>query len=356
MSKVLILGDLHFGARGDSLDFLNYFDEFFQNILFPYIELNNISNVILLGDVYDRRKVININTLHETKRRFFDKLTNVTKNIYILLGNHDIYYRQSLKVNSPEHLLDSYKNIKVISSPTTINISKEDIDIIPWVCDENIVEVKEFIENSSSKICMGHFELKGFEMDKGNVFMGGNIDKELLEKYLVVLSGHFHHKSNDNHIYYVGTPYEITWADYDDPRGFHILETKTKNITFIENPFKIFRKVIYDDSNQDIEYWKEYDYDSLDNSFVKLMVIEKNDEYLFDMVLDRINKTKIYSLSIIEDIDVARVIDDDVEEVEDTYGVLCKYVDGQKLDVDSSVIKVMMKDIYLESLNISEEL
>lgn len=351
MSKVLVLGDLHLGARGDSLDFLNYFNKFFEDILFPYIEVNKISNVILLGDLFDKRKTININTFHLSKESFFDKLSSICKNVYIILGNHDVYFRQSLKVNSPSILLESYKNFKVISEPSTITINREKIDMIPWICDENKENILEFIENSSSKICMGHFEFSGFEMDKGNVFMGGSIDKSLFQKYLVVLSGHFHHKSSDNHIYYLGTPYEITWADYDDLKGFHVIDLKTKNIEFIENPYSIFKKIVYDDVEQDIEYWKNFNYEELSNVYVKLMVMNKNDEYLFDVALDMINKANSIQLAIIEDIHRAEIVEEEVNEAEDTYSVLCKYVDTQKLEVDPSVIKVMMKDIYLESLS-----
>ena len=53
-------------------------------------------------------------------------------------------------------------------------------------------------------------------------------DPETYERFEKVISGHFHKKSDDGHIYYCGTQYEMTWSDYNCPKGFHIFDTQTR--------------------------------------------------------------------------------------------------------------------------------
>ena len=59
MTKFVILGDTHFGARNDSRKFHDYFEKFYKNTFFPYLEEHGITEIIQLGDLFDRRKFIN---------------------------------------------------------------------------------------------------------------------------------------------------------------------------------------------------------------------------------------------------------------------------------------------------------
>ena len=207
-----------------------------------------------------------------------------------------------------------------------------------------------------SEICFGHFEIAGFEMDRGNVCHEG-IDKSMLKRYDVVLSGHFHHKSSDGQITYVGTPGEMTWADYEDPRGFHVFDTATRELEFIQNPYKMFRKLTYDDSNTDFEYWKSYDFEQYKSSYVKVVVLNKQNPYLFDNVIDNLYKSVPADISIVEDF-TDTLIDDDtelVDQAEDTMTILSKYIDGLSLNVENEKLKTLMRELYVEALNTETE-
>jgi len=217
--KLCILGDTHFGARGDSLDFHKYFQKFYSKIFFPYLTEHDIKIVVQMGDLFDRRKFINFNTLYLARKYFFNKLQEKNIQLYTFVGNHDVAFKNTIEVNSPALLLNEYNNIFLAEKFHTENFDGVDIDIVPWICDENEKEIFQKMKESRSQICFGHFEIAGFEMDKGNICDQG-LDKNSLSKYDVVLSGHFHHKSSDGNITYVGTPYEMTWADYNDPKGF----------------------------------------------------------------------------------------------------------------------------------------
>jgi hypothetical protein len=225
---------------------------------------------------------------------------------------------------------------------------------VPWLCDDNQEDIVNKIQKSTSEICFGHFEIDGFEMDRGNVFHGG-IDRKLLSKYDIVISGHFHHRSNADDIYYVGTPYELTWADYNDPRGFHVFDTDTRQLEFIRNPYNMFNKVIYDDEKTDKEYWKEYDYGSLKESFVKVVIANKKDPILLDGVLDNVDLSCAYNVTVIYDFtSIVDNNDDAIDEAEDTITILNKYIDNLTLDVESDKLKGLMREVYVEALNIEK--
>lgn len=349
-NKVAILGDTHFGARGDSIEFHNYIRKFYENTFFPYLIDNNIKTVIQTGDLFDRRKFINFNTLSLVREYFFDKLRDNGMELYTILGNHCVYYKNTLDINSSCLLLSDYNNIKVFDRFTTIQINKLNVDMIPWVCDANDKDIFDSIKSSNSDICIGHFELDGYEMDTGNIFKGGT-NKSFLDDYERVISGHFHHKSDDGHILYVGTPYEMTWHDYNDIRGFHVLDTTSKEIEFVSNPYKIFHKIVYDDSIQDKKYWNDYDYHLLSDCYVKLVAVNKTDSILLDAVITNIQNAKVLDLSIIDETFTNEIEDNDidVDRSKDTLTLLNEYVDEKEFDM-ADYIKQILKELYIESL------
>ena len=348
--KLCILGDTHFGARGDSLDFHKYFRKFYNDVFFPYLKENNITTIIQMGDLFDRRKYINFNSLYLSRKYFFDELIANDLHMYTLIGNHDVSFKNTLEVNSPSLIIGDYQNIKVIQDFETITFDDLSIDIVPWICDENESEIFNKIKKSKSDICFGHFEIAGFEMDRGNICDTG-IDKKLLNRYDVVLSGHFHHKSSDGNITYVGTPYEMTWADYSDPKGFHIFDTETREMVFVKNPYTMFNKILYDDSSTDFEHWKKFDFDSLKETYVKVVAVNKQNPYLFDFVLDNLYKSGCSDISIVEDFTDVQIDDDIIDQAEDTMTILSKYIDALELDVENDQLKKLMRELYVEALN-----
>jgi hypothetical protein len=356
MNKVAILGDTHIGVRGDSLDFHNYFEKFYSNIFFPYLLKNNITTVYQMGDLFDRRKYINYHSLYLSKTYFFDMFEKHGIKMITLLGNHDVAFKQTLEVNSSSLLLERYSSIEIHNKFTTIEINGVPVDIIPWMCEDNAEEIKESIRTSKSQICFGHFEINGFEMDRGHLFKGGNLNKADLLKYDLVISGHFHHKSDDGHIFFVGTPTENTWADFNDPRGFHIFDVNTRELEFIQNPYQMFHKVTYDDKTQDIDYWNGYDFESKKDSYIKIISISKTNPFLFDVVVDKFEKVNVCDISIVEDFteNDGEVDEDDIDQAESTIDILNKHIDSQNFEVDSEILKNLMREIYIEALNIQK--
>lgn len=344
--KIAILGDTHFGCRNDLRIFHDYFRKFYSTYFFPMLKEQGITEVYQLGDLFDRRKYINFYSLDECKRYFFDELAANGIKLHTLVGNHDIYWRESLSVNTQSLVLGEYSNVAIHASPSTVHIDNTSIDIIPWICPENEKDVVEFINASKSDICMGHFEIAGFSMYRGMECHDG-LNKDMFNKYEQVWSGHYHTRSKQENITYVGTPYEMTWQDYADPKGFHIFDTESRELTFHENPFNIFYRIEYDDTKE----LPSLDID-LKDAFIKLIVVNKTDFYKFDMFLNKLYSKGCYEIKIIEDMAEFRdgTVDEEIN-LEDTVSVLSNYVDSIETDLDKEKIKTYLRTLYTEAVN-----
>ena len=302
---------------------------------FLILREHNINIVVQTGDLFDRRKFINFNSLFLARQYFFNHFGMMFDDIRLVTytGNHDIYYKNTLAVNSLDLLIDKFASI--YNEPSTITLGDLAVDIIPWICEENEQKIKDFIEKSKSKVCFGHFEIAGFEMDRGNVCNTG-IDRNYLSKYETVISGHFHHRSSDGHIFYVGSPGEMTWADYGDKRGFHIFDTETFELEFIENPYRMFHKVIYDDRVDTLESVANKDFSNIHNTMVKVVVVYKDNPVLFDHFMDAVYKAQPLDVTIVEDFtDYNEISEDDViDQADSTTDILNKYVDAIEIGLD----------------------
>jgi DNA repair exonuclease SbcCD nuclease subunit len=346
--KVAIITDQHFGARNDSIAFLDFFQKFYDDTFFPSLDASGINTVLILGDTFDRRKYVNFYALDRAKKMFFDKLEERGIRVHMLAGNHDTYYKNTNDVNSPDLLLREYNNIDVIDSPETIVIDGTSICMMPWICPENYQESIDEMKNTKAEICMGHFEIAGFAMHRGMESHDG-LSKEIFDKFDMVFSGHYHHRSDDGHIYYLGNPYELTWQDFKDTRGFHLFDLERRELEFISNPNTMFERVEYDDKDCD-----PIDLDLIDLSgkYVKLVVVNKTDYYKFDKFIQKLYNKGCYEIKIIEDFSEFEEgqIDEEIN-LEDTVSVLSNYVDSIETDVDKEQIKTFMRTLYTEAVN-----
>jgi DNA repair exonuclease SbcCD nuclease subunit len=343
--KIALITDTHFGARNDNSNFNDYFFEFYEKQFFPYLEEHNITDVIHLGDVMDRRKFVSYKTAKDFRERFVDKFANI--NLHMLVGNHDTFYKNTNAVNSLHELVDGrYDNITVYEKTTEVEFDGCKILFVPWINAENMTHTMKMLKTSDAQVCMGHLELNGFEMQKGMV-MDHGWDRQEFNRFDMVMSGHYHHKSDDGQIFYLGTPYEIYWNDWNDPKGFHVFDTEKRELERIVNPLNIFSKIYYDDS-QEINY----DMSSYKNKYVKLIVVNKKDLYEFDKFVDKLLQADCYEVKIIEDfseLDASNVSDDIVENTEDTMTLLERYIDDLDVSLSKSRLKNTMRTLYTEA-------
>ena len=345
--KIALLNDTHFGVRNDSPAFMKYQNRFYDEVFFPYLKEHNIGTLVHLGDVVDRRKFINHNTAHNFKKKFWDRLDNEVIDTHIIIGNHDTYFKNTNEVNALQNL-DISKNAKIYTNATTLEFDNLPILFIPWICDDNYDDSIYQIDNTVATIAMGHLEVKGFEMHAGHINEHG-LEKEQFTKFEKVISGHFHKKSDDGRIYYLGSQYQMTWSDYGETKGFHIFDTETREITKVNNPLSMFEKIYYNDKETD---YTTVDISKYNNKHIKLFVTNKTNDDMYNMFIDNLfNKINLYELNIVEDnSDMnASVRDDILEQGEDTLTYLGNYIDQVETDVNKQKLKAFAKELYVEA-------
>ncbi len=352
--KIALITDTHWGARGDSLTFLNYFKKFYDNIFFPYLEEHNIKTCIHLGDVVDRRKFINFKILNDLRENFIDRLWKMGVDTHIIIGNHDTFHKNTNSLNSIEEIFTTYDGQTepwIYSSPKEVDFDGLGIVMMPWINEDNYGDAMKMIQNTSCQILMGHLEVKGFEQHPGSWNHEG-LEARIFEKFDMVMSGHFHHKSDDGTVYYLGNPYEITWSDYKDTRGFHIFDTETRELKHIQNPYRMFHKIFYDDSEETFESLKEKDYSEYEGTYIKLVVQKKTNPFWFDTVMDKLYAANVADLVVVENFSDFDVSDEDIiDEAQDTLTILSKYVNTLNVE-NKTELDGLMRSLYNEALTV----
>lgn len=345
--KLAILNDTHCGIRNSSDIFMEYQERFYTEVFFPYLLENDIKQILHLGDYYDNRKTVNFKALHHNRKIFLDKLREYGITMDIIPGNHDVYYKNTNDINSLKELLGHYMNeVNLVMDSTVLNYDGLEIALIPWINQQNEKEVLNFVNNCKAPILGGHLELSGFEMAKGMPCHNG-MSPEHFERFEMVLTGHFHTKSQHGNIYYLGSQTEFFWNDCNDKKYFHILDTDTRELTPIHNPVTIYEKIYYDADKinllQDLRY--------LDGKFVKVIVVNKGIPVEFEKFIDRIQNQKIHELKIVEDFKefVGSNVNDEGISIEDTETLVYDYIDAVDTDLDKGRIKREISSLMIEA-------
>ena len=343
--KIGILTDTHYGAKKGSKHLHDYFELFYKNVFFPALEEHGVETVIHMGDAFDSRKSIDYQSLEWAKRVVFDPLKKYQ--VHMIVGNHDCYFKNSNHVNSPELLLQDYSNIKTYSSPTNTKICGIDMTLIPWICSENYDETLKVIRKSKSKIAMGHLELKGFRVNKHLVMDEHGADPKMFDKFDKVFSGHYHTRSDNGKIFYLGNPYEMYWNDVNDTRGFHIFDTETLEHTPIDNPYRLFYNIYYEDTP-----YQTFDSSEYVSKIVKVIVRKKSKPKDFERFIDKLYKIGIQDLKIVENFDIQENENFVIDEEENTISILNRYIDESECDFDKNMIKGIFEELYKQACEV----
>ena len=347
--RVAILCDTHFGARNDSPIFLHYFFRFLDEVFFPYLEREGITEILHLGDLMDRRKFVNFATLHETRERFINKLLEKGIRANILLGNHDTYFRNTSSINSIEELFGGMdkQGIVVHKDPTELTLDGTKFLLLPWINRSNEEASRKLIATTDAPIVLGHLELTGYEVLRGTQFTNG-MDPAPLKRFQAVYSGHFHCKHTKGNVHYLGTPYQITFGDLNEPKGFHVFDTEDRSIQYIENPLRIFGELGYDDAVTD--YTKAMpDMSRFKETFVRVRVNRKRNPAMFDLFMDAINSVGAHGVTVLEDKGSETELSTTVDVSKDTLSLINQEIDN--LEVTNPVkLKSIIRDLYMESL------
>lgn len=339
--KVGVISDTHWGARKGSKLFQDYFELFYKNVFFPTLEQYGITTVIHMGDAFDSRKSIDYQSFEWAKRVVFEPLSKY--DVHLITGNHDCYYKNTNNVNSPNLLLQSYPNVKTYSSPTEIKIGNLNVLLIPWICMENEEQSLKAIKNTKSKIAMGHLELQGFHVNR-SVVMEHGLEANIFKNFTKVFSGHYHTRSDNGTVFYLGNPYEMFWNDVNDPRGFTIFDTETLEHTPIDNPYRLFYNIYYEDTP-----YQMFDASEYENKIVKVIVRKKSDTKQFEKFIDKLYSANLSELKVVENFQIQESEDFEAFDSEDTMSILNRYIQEAEVSLDKTIVQKLLQEVYQEA-------
>ena len=342
--KVAIITDQHFGFKKGSKLYHDYFLKFYEETFFPTLEREGITTVLDLGDTFDNRKGIDSYSLDWAKKHYFDPLHLRGISVVSIVGNHTAYYKNTNELNTIDLLLREYDNITILSECQELKVGNLDILFIPWINIENEIETYKKIKESKCKVAMGHLELNGFVATHGHLMEHG-ADFEIYNKFKQVFSGHYHTRSNNGTIYYLGNPYEMFWNDVNDKRGFHIYDTETLKLKTINNPFQLYKVINYNDTPRQLTNFTEYT-----DKIVKVVVRQKTNEKEYNRFMQALDKARPVDVKIVERTDHLAVADEFIDQTEDTMTLLTKYIDELDTDLDTIIIKKEISETYTEAL------
>lgn len=364
--KIAVIGDSHFGKGNDSLAHDNYFGRFYNEVFFPTLRQEGITKVWHLGDLYDRRRFINFDILSRSRKYFVEPISDYE--VDFCMGNHDIYHNESNSLNSADLLMNDLDKFHIHQDA----IEHKDFPVlfIPWITKENSERTMETIRRTKAKIALGHLDIFGFEMDKGAINKHG-LARDIFDKFDAVYSGHFHHKNSDGNISYLGAPYEMTWADCDDPKGFHILDTDSWEMRFVQNPMTLYKKFYYDDVSRIDDIMRIINDGASDfaGKYVKIYIENRTQHNLFDTVHKIITSAGVHDLSTIDKIpefviksSVTNALSESVElgesvGNEDTGKIISTYVSGATYPahINPDRMRVEMDSLYREASQMTSQ-
>ncbi len=352
--KVPIITDTHFGVRNDHPAFLDSMKKFFENVFWVTVDdlraLQGDTIIIDLGDTFDRRKHVNFHTLDMANKFFFQPMKNRYLDYHHVVGNHNAYYKNNNDITSVEQLYRDTSKFNFYPRVQDVDIAGRKVCFIPWIARDDAEEAYKRIKESRSQVAMGHLEIRGALKRRGFVAEKG-MEPSLLSKFSWVLSGHFHHGHKKDNVHFLGSVGQYDWSDHEDVRGFWIWDTEDDSFQFLENPYKMFEKVFYDDEKEE-EALKVPE--NLEGKFVKLVVKNKKNPFLFDRAVEKLEKTGLKDLQVVDDHHhLDQELDDEItKDAEDTLTVLKKVIDQTEMSADRQRVAYIMESLYHEAQSI----
>jgi|TARA_B100001094_G_scaffold141838_1_gene137458 DNA repair exonuclease SbcCD nuclease subunit len=341
--KIAIITDQHFGARKNSKLFHDYFLKFYNEVFFPTLEKEGITTVIDMGDTFDSRKGIDFSALSWAKNNYYDRLRDMGVTVHTVVGNHTAYYKNTNEVNAVDLLLREYGNVIVYSEATEVKVDNLDVLFVPWINQDNEEQTLKLIDKTSCAVAMGHLELIGFRVHRGYV-MDHGADAKVFDKFDRVYSGHYHTRSDNGKIYYLGNPYEMFWNDCKDTRGFHIFDTETLEHVPVNNPNRLFYIIYYEDDD-----YQTFDAREYKDKIVKVIVRKKTDPKKFEKFVDKLYNVGVFELKVVENFQVEENENFEAFESEDTLSILNRYIEESEITLEKSIVQRVIQEVYQEA-------
>lgn len=337
--KVALIADCHFGIKKSDIPFMESQLRFYKEQFVPELKRANIKDIFILGDVFDTRQTINVQTINVV----IDLFKNILKdfNIGIIVGNHDMYMTTTTDINSLK-ILDILPNVTVYEKQTVLTINSKTVLLQPWITDYST-----YVLTGHYDYAFMHADIIGFDQGGGRLSESGLVAKEILKHVDAVYSGHYHngvHRQFEKgkSVTYLGAPYQLTRIDRDGTRGYHILDMATGERTMVENKASMkFTRHVY----------PEVDLEVIPGNVVDLDIpVEYNDQTKKISVL----VTKLERLKPAYPVNINYLpSEDDTEEIIDTenlniIALFKNYISQVELE---PVYKDKLYDSFIELYN-----
>ncbi len=228
LKKAYCFTDIHLGIRGnaeqsnqDCVDFIKWFcDEVRKD--------KEADHIVILGDFFENRNALNVLTI-DYAIRGIKLLSELNLPVYILVGNHDLYFRHSRDITSLS-IFDNFPNINVIKNPTVIEeIGDHGALMCPYLFHDEYPKLKDYLD---TPVWWGHFEFRGFVITGYNIVMPTGPTHEEYKSIKRIFSGHFHKRQTKDNTTYIGNAFPTNFADSNDARrGITIYDYDEDNVS-----------------------------------------------------------------------------------------------------------------------------
>lgn len=345
--RIFLLSDLHFGVRGNSLEWLNNQLYFFEEFYFPFLKENVKEGDIffMLGDWFDNRQLLDINIMNKAIDIIF-KISQIMP-VYLMTGNHDIYKKHDTDVNS----LAAFRfipNVTIFEDPVIVTNGKSNILVLPWIGDKEKEEKYAKANVKKAKYIFAHTDLQGFKYDNGRNIVKG-ADLLGVKGYKKIFSGHIHKRQEHSHVYYIGSPYHTKRGDIGNKKAVYVFDPDNNKVEEFENNLSsVFQRIKLEDL---MEWTLEYTKSILSNNYTDIIVPDK--------YIHLFNLTKFIELlegcpyKKVETVGEKVKIDDDFvgiidgEDIKDILTLLEISIDDLGHNMDMLVkLKILNKEYY----------
>lgn len=317
VKRIWMVSDTHIGCRANSVEWIEIIRDYFFNFFIPLVRKEYKEGDILyhLGDVFDNRQSLNLMAQH-LAIEVFEELSSIFPEIHVIVGNHDIYRKNSNDISS----VDSIKyipNVHTYKDPVVHLVGNRSCFLMPWRVDKDH-EVETLASYRPTDYVFCHSEVKGLQLGANPNIKhehGNNVD--IYEKYTKVYSGHIHYRQKSKNFVLVGNPYQMTRSDRDNQKGIYLLDVESGKEEFFPNDYS--PKFIRYNLMNLLEMTTEQIIGEIENNFVDLYIpAEVISKYNISLLMNLIEgHARKIEPHIYEDDRIANdneYIDEDIED------------------------------------------
>jgi len=286
MSKALVFSDLHLHGHKDRIERLKDCLDVLEWVFTTAAE-RDCKYIFFLGDLFHERSFIDVRNYLHTFEVFMRHMLDdaFDRQMYLLVGNHDMYHKERWDVNSIKPL-SAIPNITVIQSPVSLNIGGRKIDWLPHA--ENPIEsLNKFKKNGAGDILFGHMAVSGASTNtfygvKSDVIVEYDnemvrVDASLFDDWGMTMLGHYHEEQKlSPKAEYVGSPLQLSFGEAFQQKHIIIIDLETMEKEYVINDFSPKHLIV---TEQDIEN-EAYD---LTGKFVRIAVENMGKKDLIDL-------------------------------------------------------------------------